>query len=233
MSASGTRPGRPAANARPLRQIMARAIDMGLSASGLLIMWPVIAIIAVAVRLDSRGPIFYRQRRVGLNRRASTSPALNGTRRAADCGGRPFDIYKFRTMTVTAEHDSGPVWSSRNDARITRVGRWLRDYRLDELPQLLNVLKGDMAIVGPRPERPDIAVSLASEVPDYRRRHRVLPGITGWAQVHRGYDTSVDDVRKKLGYDLEYIENQSVALDVRIMLMTVPVVLRGRAFSRN
>jgi lipopolysaccharide/colanic/teichoic acid biosynthesis glycosyltransferase len=211
----------------------ARTIDVGLSGIGLLALSPVIALIAAAVRLDSSGPIFYRQRRVGLDRRTASPPAQDGARRTSDFGGRPFEIYKFRTMEVSAEHETGPVWSSRNDARITRVGRWLRNYRFDELPQLLNVLKGDMSIVGPRPERPHIAVSLATEVSDYQRRHRVLPGITGWAQVHLGYDTSVDGVREKLEYDLEYIDNRSLALDLRIMLMTVPVVLRGKAFLGN
>ncbi len=218
---------------RPLRVRAARTIDVGLSGIGLLALSPVIALIAAAVRLDSSGPIFYRQRRVGLDRRTASPPAQDGARRTSDFGGRPFEIYKFRTMGVSAEHETGPVWSSRNDARITRVGRWLRNYRFDELPQLLNVLKGDMSIVGPRPERPHIAVSLATEVSDYQRRHRVLPGITGWAQVHLGYDTSVDGVREKLEYDLEYIDNQSLALDLRIMLMTVPVVLRGKAFLGN
>jgi lipopolysaccharide/colanic/teichoic acid biosynthesis glycosyltransferase len=139
-------------------------------------------------------------------------------------GGRLFTIYKFRTMRVNAE-DAGAVWAAAHDARVTRVGAFLRSTRLDEIPQLVNVLKGDMNVVGPRPERPEIFVRLCDQVDRYQLRQRARPGITGWAQINLRYDTSIDDVRRKVELDLAYIERRSVVVDMRIMARTLPVML--------
>jgi lipopolysaccharide/colanic/teichoic acid biosynthesis glycosyltransferase len=137
-------------------------------------------------------------------------------------------MYKFRTMVVTAESDKKEVWATPFDGRVTKLGRRLRNTRLDELPQLLNVLAGDMNIVGPRPEQPTIFAELREVIPNYHMRQRVMPGITGWAQVNLAYDTSIDDVRRKVEYDLEYLSTRSAARDLRIMARTVPIVLSCR-----
>ena len=182
-----------------------RALDLALSVlllGALVVVGPVAV---VAVRLTSRGPALYRQRRLGL-------------------GGAPFSMFKFRTM----RHSEAPeeaVWASENDPRVTPVGRVLRKTRLDELPQVLNVLRGEMSVVGPRPEQPVIAARLAAAIPDYTRRLAVRPGLTGWAQVHHGYDQTLDDVRIKLRYDLDYVARASVGFDLRILVRTVRVVL--------
>src|SRR5215217_4525243 len=147
-----------------------------------------------------------------------------GDRRAVDVGGRAFTMYKFRTMTVNAEL-AGAVWATKNDARVTPIGGILRGTRLDELPQLVNVLKGEMNIVGPRPERPSIFMQLRKEIDRYQLRQRAKPGITGWAQINQNYDTSIDDVRRKVEYDLAYIERRSVVEDMRIMARTLPVMI--------
>ena len=147
-----------------------------------------------------------------------------GDRRAVDVGGRAFTMYKFRTMTVNAEL-AGAVWASKDDARVTPIGGILRGTRLDELPQLVNVLKGDMNIVGPRPERPSIFMQLRKEIDRYQLRQRAKPGITGWAQINQNYDTSIDDVRRKVAFDLAYIERRSVVEDMRIMARTLPVMI--------
>ena len=147
-----------------------------------------------------------------------------GDRRAVDVGGRAFTMYKFRTMTVNAEA-TGAVWAAKNDARITPIGGLLRGTRLDEIPQLVNVIKGDMNIVGPRPERPSIFHQLRKEIDRYQLRQRAKPGITGWAQINQNYDTSIDDVRRKVEYDLAYIERRSVVEDMRIMAKTLPVMI--------
>jgi lipopolysaccharide/colanic/teichoic acid biosynthesis glycosyltransferase len=227
--------------------------------------------IAIAVKLTSRGPIVYRQTRVGVDRRLSGGDRRNGSerrsagqsrskrrardveaptivatteerrsaadrndrraagrrggdRRAVDVGGRAFTMYKFRTMMVNAE-TSGAVWASKNDTRITPIGGLLRGTRLDELPQLVNVLKGDMNVVGPRPERPSIFMQLRKEIDRYHLRQRAKPGITGWAQINQNYDTSIDDVRRKVEFDLAYIERRSVVEDMRIMARTLPVMI--------
>ena len=145
-------------------------------------------------------------------------------RRVNDLGGRPFMIYKFRTMRVDAEFDSGPVWARADDDRATRVGRVLRKTRMDEIPQFWNVLKGDMAVVGPRPERPNFVLELQKEIDGYRLRNRVRPGITGWAQVNRGADQTVEDVREKVDFDIEYVRRRSLWFDLMIMLKTLPVM---------
>jgi lipopolysaccharide/colanic/teichoic acid biosynthesis glycosyltransferase len=191
------------------------------------ILLPVLLILAFLVWISSPGPVLYTQVRVGLDRREAAKRAQNH-RRERNLGGRPFTIYKFRTMRVDAEHQSGAVWAQQSDPRVTPIGRLLRQYRLDELPQLVNVLKGDMNIVGPRPERPTIFAELREHIAEYPLRQRAKPGITGLAQINHHYDRSLEDVRTKVHYDLEYIRRQSVAEDVRIMLKTVPVILLRR-----
>jgi len=208
-----------------MREVALRLCNVVVAATALLLLSPVILLIAVAIRLESRGPIIYRQLRVGLDRRASTTRATTG-RRATDLGGRPFMLYKFRTMYTDAEAGTGPVWSSREDDRVTSVGRFLRRHRLDEIPQFWNVLRGDMSVVGPRPERPAFVSYLREEIQEYPLRQRVRPGITGWAQVNQDADQTLDDVRRKLRYDLDYVRRRSVWFDLRIMARTVPVMAR-------
>ncbi len=198
-----------------------RLLNVLVAAALLILLAPVILIVAILVRLSGPGPIIYRQRRVGVDRRR---PGSGGNwRRSVDYGGRLFTIYKFRTMRADADR-YGQVWATPDDDRVTPVGRFLRKYRLDELPQLVNVLKGDMNVVGPRPEQPEIFASLRDRVPGYQRRQRVLPGITGWAQVNLAYDRCLDDVRQKVHLDLEYLSKASLAHDVRILMRTIPIV---------
>jgi len=204
-----------------------RVLNFLLALTALLLLLPVLLVIALLVYLTSPGPVLYTQLRVGLDRRLPLDP-LQNHRRERDLGGRPFTIYKFRTMRVDAEHGSGAVWAQQRDPRVTSIGRLLRQYRLDELPQLFNVLKGEMNIVGPRPERPIIFAELREHIAEYPLRQRAKPGITGLAQINHHYDRSLEDVRTKVHYDLEYIRRQSVAEDFRIMLKTVPVVLLRR-----
>jgi len=185
---------------------------------------PVMVITALLIRLSSRGPVFYTQVRVGLDRRWNRTRALN-ERRREDLGGAPFTIYKFRSMRVDAEVNGQAVWAKQNDDRVTAIGGIIRKSRIDELPQLFNVLRGDMNIVGPRPERPSIFVRLREQITDYPVRQRVKPGITGLAQVSNPYDTDLDDVRRKVAFDIQYMQRQSVAEDIRIMLRTIPVMI--------
>jgi exopolysaccharide biosynthesis polyprenyl glycosylphosphotransferase len=188
--------------------LVKRLVDVVLSAVGLALLLPFLPLAALAIWLEDRGPIFYRQERMGLD-------------------GRPFEIFKFRSMRVDAEDSTGPIWAVEGDARRTRIGSFLRRWSLDELPQLWNVLKGDMSLVGPRPERPTFVHEFKQHLPQYMLRHRVKAGITGWAQVHgwRG-NTSV---RKRLEYDLYYIENWSLGLDFKILWMTLRHGLRQNA----
>jgi lipopolysaccharide/colanic/teichoic acid biosynthesis glycosyltransferase len=204
-----------------------RVVNFGLALVALIALLPVFLLIALLVRLTSPGPILYTQVRVGLDRREPIDLSQNH-RRERDLGGRPFTIYKFRTMWVDAEQRSGAVWAQQRDPRVTPIGRLLRQYRLDELPQLINVLKGEMNIVGPRPERPTIFAELREHIAEYPLRQRAKPGITGLAQINHHYDRSLEDVRTKVHYDLEYIRRQSVGEDLRIMLKTVPVILLRR-----
>jgi len=204
-----------------------RALNVVVASVLLLIAAPVALVIAILVRLTSRGPILYRQTRVGLDQR-HTGMRRDDPRRRQDLGGLPFTMYKFRTMGVDAEKGSGPVWAAKDDPRVTPIGRLLRQYRLDELPQLWNVLAGDMNLVGPRPERPAIVARLRREIPQYQQRHRTLPGITGRAQVNLEYDASLADVRLKVQHDLEYIRCASTWEDARIMVRTIPVILFRR-----
>lgn len=204
-----------------------------LAAGGLLVaLSPLFLAIAVAIKLDSPGgPVFYRQERVGLDRRRNGDPSggyRGGERRAATGFGQLFWIYKFRTMIPNAEKKTGPVWATESDPRTTRIGRILRTLRLDELPQLINVLRAEMRMIGPRPERPHFVRRLSEEIPEYLFRQRVPPGITGLAQVEREYDATVSDVERKIRYDLYYARNRSGLLDIKILLKTIAVALRGR-----
>jgi len=190
---------------------------------GLVLAAPVMLVVALLVRLTSPGPVLYTQTRVGVDRRYKRTNTDD--RRVKDQGGKPFEMYKFRSMVTDAEADGRAVWAQRRDPRVTPIGRMLRQTRLDELPQLYNVLRGDMNIDGPRPERPTIFAELRQNIPQYHMRQRVRPGITGWAQVNQAYDACLDDVRQKVSYDLEYIQRRSVREDLRIMSMTIPVML--------
>jgi len=172
----------------------------------LMLFLPLFPLIALLIKVDSRGPVFLRQERVGKD-------------------GKVFTLWKFRSMRKDAEQETGPVWAKAQDSRVTRVGRHLRRTRLDELPQLFNVLKGDMSLVGPRPERPNFVEELSNTIPFYYLRHSVKPGVTGWAQINYGYGKSVEDSVEKLQYDLFYIKNLSWALDLLILLHTVKTVL--------
>jgi sugar transferase (PEP-CTERM system associated) len=191
-----------------LRDLAKRATDILYSVLGLLLTVPLLPILALLIRLDSRGPVFYRQRRVGLN-------------------GRTFEIYKFRSMRQDAEADGKARFARKSDDRVTRLGHFLRQSRLDELPQFFNVLKGDMSMVGPRPERPEFTADLAEKLPHYENRHSVRPGITGWAQIHYPYAVTLDDARRKLEYDLFYVKNHSLFLDLVTLLLTVRIAAGG------
>ena len=177
--------------------------------AGMIITLPILLLVWVAVRLSSAGPAIYSQKRVGLK-------------------GKVFSVYKFRFMYIDAEARTGAVWAQKNDPRITPLGRWLRKLRLDELPQMFNVLKGEMAIVGPRPERPEFVKVLSEQIPFYGQRHSVLPGITGWAQINHKYGDTVEDTITKLEYDLYYLKHLSLSLDMYIIFHTLKVMVLSR-----
>jgi sugar transferase (PEP-CTERM system associated) len=189
--------------------IYKRFASVMISIVGLLLSLPLTPLVILAIKLSSRGRVLYWQNRVGRD-------------------DKIFRCYKFRTMRSDAEADSGPIWAEDNDPRVTPVGRFLRKMRIDEIPQLLNVLKGDMSLVGPRPERPEFVAALNEQIPYYHLRHSVRPGITGWAQILYKYGSSVEDAKEKLRYDLYYIKNSSVGLDLLIVLKTIKIVLLSR-----
>ena len=180
--------------------------DFTVSLTFLAAVLPITLLVAAAIKLESRGPVFYRQERVGLN-------------------GRIFRVWKFRSMRTDAEKDGVPRWASAKDSRVTRVGRFIRATRIDEIPQIINVLGGDMSFIGPRPERPYFVEQLRREMPYYDLRHRVKPGITGWAQVNYRYGESIEDARQKLAFDLFYVKNNDFFLDLTILVQTVRVIL--------
>ncbi|MHB9039503.1 MAG: sugar transferase [Melioribacteraceae bacterium] len=186
-----------------------RLMDIILSFMLIIITSPATLVASLLIKLEGKGPIFYKQERSGMN-------------------GKVFKIIKFRTMVVDAEKHSGPVWSTKDDPRITKVGKFMRKIRLDEIPQAINILRGDMSFVGPRPERPFFVEKLSNEIPLYKRRLKVRPGITGWAQVKHKYDETIEDVKVKLRYDLFYIENMSLRMDFKILFRTIFVVLFGK-----
>ncbi|MEW6072225.1 MAG: TIGR03013 family XrtA/PEP-CTERM system glycosyltransferase [Planctomycetota bacterium] len=211
--AEGMRPSylifNPGFRQHPLAEALKRVVDIALALVGIALSWPLMLATALAVRLDSPGPIFFRQERTGAH-------------------GRPFTLLKFRSMRTDAERETGPVWASQDDPRITRAGRILRKSRLDELPQLFNVLGGTMSMVGPRPERPAFVEELAAKIPYYSQRHIVKPGITGWAQINYPYGNTLEDALQKLQYDLFYIKYQSTIFDLSILFHTVKTVLLRR-----
>jgi len=222
------RPPKRADTSEIRNQRIHRAMNVVVAGIGLVLAAPIMLVFALLVKITSPGPIFYTQARVGLNRRRERGRTTTYDRRTRDVGGKPFMIYKFRTMRADAETAHSAVWASKGDSRVTAIGRTMRRYRIDELPQLLNVIRGDMNVVGPRPERPSIFSRLSDDIAEYPLRQRTRPGITGWAQVNQAYDTSLDDVRSKVRYDLEYIERQGVTEDLRIMARTVPVMIFRR-----
>lgn len=208
-------------------EVPRRLLNVAVATLLIIVTSPIMLVIAILVKVTSPGPAIYTQTRVGLDRRAGRA-SRRDSRRRDNVGGLPFTIYKFRTMKVDAESKTGAVWASNDDARVTPIGRVLRQFRLDELPQLFNVLRGDMNLVGPRPERPSIFKDLREKIPGYELRQRARPGITGWAQVNQSYDTSLDDVKRKVSFDHEYISRRGLVQDLRIMLRTVPVILFRR-----
>jgi len=190
------------------QRFLKRFFDVVFSLTFLVVFSPLWVLVAVAIRLNTRGPVLFRQQRIGK-------------------GAQQFVLYKYRSMIEDAEKETGPVWAQKGDRRVTGVGRVLRRARLDEIPQLINVLKGEMSLVGPRPERPYFVSRLMQEIPLYSRRLNVKPGLTGWAQTRHNYDASIDDVREKVKYDLYYIENMSLSLDLKILARTILVTLTG------
>jgi len=191
-----------------LRSMLKRLEDILVSTTLLILFSPVMLMVAILIKLDSRGPLFFAQERLGL-------------------GHKPYKLYKLRSMVENAEKESGPVWALKNDSRVTRVGLFIRKWRVDELPQLFNVLKGDMSLVGPRPERAHFVKQLEAELPYYGERFIVRPGVTGWAQVRYAYGDSVEDAMEKLNYDLFYIKNMNLFMDIVIIFRTVRTVLFG------
>ena len=187
-----------------------RILDILIAIFGILIISPLWILIAVVIKINSKGPVFYKQERCGKN-------------------GQNFNIYKFRSMVVDAEEGTGPVWADIQDHRITKSGAFLRRFHLDETPQLINIIKGEMSFIGPRPERPYFIEKLQSEYPFYQRRLKIRPGISGWAQIKQPFDTSIKDVRQKLKYDFYYIENISLRLDLKILINTIWVVFWGHS----
>lgn len=195
----------------PLRDVLERGFDVVASLGLLLVTWPFMLLTVLAIKLEEglRAPLIYSQERVGY-------------------GSRIFRVHKFRSMRTDAEKDGKARWAQKNDSRVTRVGQFIRNTRIDELPQIFNVLKGEMSFVGPRPERPQFVEELAQQIPYYRERHRVKPGITGWAQLCYPYGASVDDAEQKLKYDLYYIKNHSLMFDLYILVRTVEIILLGK-----
>lgn len=228
---------RPAALKNMLTRFVKRTVDIVGSIVGLILSLPFMLIVPILIKLDSPGPVFYTQLRVGRNRRradrryhqkSDVDCQRSRDRRREDLMGKPFQVIKFRTMVNDAEKRTGPVWATKGDPRITKLGRFLRRSRIDEIPQFVNVLLGDMSLVGPRPERPSFVKDLSRQVEGYEQRLQVKPGLTGLAQVEQGYDSSVASVAEKVRYDVAYIDSMSLWSDVKILAKTVIVVFTGR-----
>ncbi|MBK5290406.1 MAG: exopolysaccharide biosynthesis polyprenyl glycosylphosphotransferase [Acidobacteriia bacterium] len=194
---------------RPLTVKLQAIYSFAIALVGLAATAPIMIVVAVLVKLTSSGPVLYRQKRVGRN-------------------GAIFTVFKFRSMRSDAEAETGAVWAQRDDPRVTMLGKWLRMLRLDEMPQLFNVLRGEMSVVGPRPERPEFVATLSEKIPFYRQRHYIKPGITGWAQINHKYGDTLEDAVTKLEYDLYYIKNLSPALDFYVLFHTLKVMLLSR-----
>jgi exopolysaccharide biosynthesis polyprenyl glycosylphosphotransferase len=192
---------------KSLYYLIKQTFDITISLFSLLFLSPLFVLVSLLIKLDSPGPIFYKQERIGVN-------------------GQPFSIIKFRTMKNDAEKN-GPQWANQNDARITKIGHFLRKYRIDELPQFINIAAGDMSLIGPRPERLVFIEEFEKELPDFRNRLQVKPGITGWAQIHGGYELTP---KEKLEFDLYYIFNHSLVLDIKIMIKSIPVILFAKGW---
>jgi exopolysaccharide biosynthesis polyprenyl glycosylphosphotransferase len=192
---------------KSLYYLIKQTFDITISLFALLFLSPLFVLVSLLIKLDSPGPIFYKQERIGVN-------------------GQPFSIIKFRTMKNDAEKN-GPQWANQNDSRITNVGHFLRKYRIDELPQFINIAAGDMSLIGPRPERLVFIEEFEKELPDFRNRLQVKPGITGWAQIHGGYELTP---KEKLEFDLYYIFNHSLVLDIKIMMKSIPVILFAKGW---
>lgn len=209
-----------------------RMIDIVGSLFLLLLSLPIFMIVPALIKLSSKGPVFYLQNRVGQNKRdirkdenISDGSFNSSSRRKVNLMGRPFKLIKFRTMIKDAEEECGPVWAVKDDPRITPIGNFLRKTRIDEIPQLINVLKGEMSLVGPRPERLHFVQDFVNIIPGYELRLSIKPGVTGLAQISNGYDTSIKSVFKKVAYDLDYIRNWSFWKEVKILFKTVFVVI--------
>lgn len=192
---------------KSLYYLIKQTFDITISLFALLFLSPLFVLVSLLIKLDSPGPIFYKQERIGVN-------------------GQPFSIIKFRTMKNDAEKN-GPQWANQNDSRITKTGHFLRKYRIDELPQFINIAAGDMSLIGPRPERLVFIEEFEKELPDFRNRLQVKPGITGWAQIHGGYELTP---KEKLEFDLYYIFNHSLVLDIKIMLKSIPVIVFAKGW---
>ncbi|NOY57870.1 MAG: sugar transferase [Calditrichaeota bacterium] len=217
-----------------VQNLIIRSLDVFMAIIGLIFAIPVFLIAPILIKRDSPGPVFYKQLRTGIDRRwkerRGASLGAGGERRQVErrkrnLHGKPFYIYKFRTMDVKAEAKTGAVWAKQDDPRITSIGKWLRKYHVDEIPQLFNVLKGDMTMVGPRPERPEIIGDLLEEIPEYTMRLMVRPGVTGPAQIFLGYDSCMDDIRRKIQFDVSYIANRNLRLLVLILALTATKIL--------
>ena len=224
-----------------MQRFVIRLIDITVAILGLFISLPFFLVLPLLIKWNSRGPVFYKQLRTGINRRKSERRGVtigdgherrNGDRRKLDLYGKPFYIYKFRTMKKQAEQESGAVWATSNDSRITSVGRWLRKYHIDEIPQFINVIRGEMSMVGPRPERPEIIYILMEKVPSYRKRFIMKPGATGPAQIFLGYDSCMADIKRKIQFDSIYIEHRNLRLYFLLLVLTIVKIFSSLLLSQ-
>ncbi|MBN1349990.1 sugar transferase [candidate division KSB1 bacterium] len=225
---------------KSIQHTVKRVLDILLSLIGLVLSFSFFLVIPILIKLGSKGGVFYKQIRIGKNRRQQDSwekqiiyhtGRASHEKRKVNYHGKPFYVYKFRTMRADAELMTGPVWASRNDPRVTSVGNFLRKTHLDEIPQFINVIKGDMSLVGPRPERPCFVVEFAEIIPKYTDRFKIKPGITGKAQIFCGYDTSIEDVKQKLEHDIEYVQHGKLTDDFKFMFMSIWTMIARKGDS--